>query len=316
MLRAAIDLGTVSSRLMIGEVKDGVVKVLERSLIITDLGEGITASGLISDGAYAKLLSALMHFREIIANTKTHYVCAGYTAPSIPVRIVATSAMRDAQNSIEIRDALKSYGFELEIISGAKEAELSFKGTVSGFPYLTGTVLTVDVGGGSTELILGSSQGLIDRAQSFDVGSRRISELFLQQADPPHKDALAQAHAWVAETIMPYFNMLTSPYAEVIAVAGTATTAITIRDGIGVYNSTLVQGKRLKKRELKELIGLLAVMTLEERRKVKGLHPDRAPVIVGGLVTLAAVLDLTNADSFLVSDTDILQGIILDETWP
>ncbi len=312
MIQAAIDLGTVTSRLMIGEVRQGKVNILERALVITDLGEGLTTSGVISDAAYARLLGALLQFKEIISDVKTDLICEGRTFDEIPIKTVATSALRDAANAAEILTDLSEYGFDIEIITGGREAELSFKGTLSGFTDLRDPVISIDVGGGSTELIYGTAESQIGVSHSFDIGSRRVTEMFLK-GDPPTSAEILAARLWVEEQVSDFISSLPETPSEVIAVAGTATSAITIRDGIRDYTSALVHGKRITADEIGVIINTLSLMTLEKRRNVVGLHPGRAPVILGGLVTLAVIQDIIGEESLLVSDTDILQGIILDE---
>lgn len=313
MIQAAIDLGTVTSRLMIGEVSDGTIHILKRSIVITNLGEGLANTGIISNAAYTRLLGALLGFREDIAGARAELLMERGAAGEIPVKAVATSAMRDAQNSEEILEDLADVGFDIEIISGKREAELSFKGTLSGFSGLKEPLLTIDVGGGSTELILGSCAHDIVASRSFDIGSRRITDMFLK-SDPPKRDELDTARAWIREQAAGFFAALPKQPQEILAVAGTATSAITVRDRVVEYDSTCVHGKRLTVGELEELIWRLAALTEEERMRVPGLHPKRAPVIIGGLTALVEMLLGAGKDSLLVSDTDILQGIVLVET--
>ncbi|MDR1358120.1 MAG: hypothetical protein LBJ48_02020 [Coriobacteriales bacterium] len=344
-VRAAIDLGTVTSRLMIGRVAGGAgcgsagaeasategvvehsstaggkrgvaaacgsVEVLEQSVIITNLGEGLAASGIISSAAREKLIGALLQFRETLAEVKARLACEGRGVLDIPVKAVATSAMRDATNAQDVLRELDELGFAVEVISGSREAELSFRGTLSGFSELPGRVLTIDVGGGSTELILGTSSAQILASHSFDLGSRRSTEQFLL-SDPPSAAELSAAREGAREQIAGFIASLPKRPAEAIAVAGTATSAITIRDSIRVYDSALVHGRRLSAEELDAGIARLSVLRLEERKLVAGLHPGRAPVIIGGLIILSAVLKALGKDSLLVSDTDILQGILLE----
>jgi exopolyphosphatase/guanosine-5'-triphosphate,3'-diphosphate pyrophosphatase len=287
------------------------VEVLEQSVIITNLGEGLTASGVISPAATVRLLAALREFRMLLADARARLTHEGREDLEIPVKAVATSAMRDAANAAEVLRALDELGFAVEVISGSREAELSFKGTLSGFSGLEGTVLTIDVGGGSTELILGTGSAEIRASHSFDLGSRRITELFLP-GDPPSAAELRSAREWAEAQIAGFIASLPSLPEELIAVAGTATSALTIRDGIREYDSALVHGKRLGADELDAAIALLSALRLEERRLVPGLHPGRAPVIIGGLIILSAVLRALGRNSLLVSDTDILQGILLE----
>ncbi|MDR2672819.1 MAG: hypothetical protein LBC35_05980 [Coriobacteriales bacterium] len=325
---AAIDLGTVTSRLLLGRVDSFGVEPLFKDMVITNLGEGLSASRRISAAALDRLLAALRGFKEHIVAAQVD-LAGENSNTTIPVRVVATSAMRDAHNSTEVLAKIRELGFETEVISGIEEAELSFGGALSGFSSLPEPVLTVDVGGGSTELILGRKNSscsapvssvrpesfekpLVYTEHSFDVGSRRVTELFLH-SDPPTPTELEQAKSWIHCQLSAFIAELPATPVECIAVAGTATSAITIRDEIAVFESRLVHGKRLETAQLDALIQMLAALPLAERQQVIGLHPDRAPVIVGGLLVLQVILEATGCGSFVASDTDILQGILLEQ---
>jgi exopolyphosphatase/guanosine-5'-triphosphate,3'-diphosphate pyrophosphatase len=171
--------------------------------------------------------------------------------------------------------------------------------------------MTIDVGGGSTELIMRTATTDMRLSRSFDIGSRRVTELFLF-SDPPDDTQLQKARDWIAGQTQNFISALPERPEKIIAVAGTATTAITIRDSIEVYDRRLVHGTYLRMPELEKLICDLSAMTLEQRRQVAGLHPGRAPVIVGGLIILAVIMEQLGGDGLLISDTDILQGIVLD----
>ena len=134
MIKAAIDIGTVTARLLVGEIVDGRVDTLGYASRITNLGEGLTSSGLISEAAYSRLFDALLDFTEVLSGVEVELSCEGRGEfMMIPVRSVATSAMRDATNASEVLTRLAKRGFDIEVISGKTEAELSFKGTLSGF---------------------------------------------------------------------------------------------------------------------------------------------------------------------------------------
>ena len=306
MIKAAIDIGTVTTRLLIGNVENGRMDTLGYSSCITNLGEGLTSSGIISDSAYLRVEKALLEFREIIAQ----FSSLNKGEKTLPVKAVATSAMRDAANAQEVLAMLSEKGFNVEIISGKREAELSFKGTLSGFDDLEKVVMSLDVGGGSTEVILGTSDANILYSHSFDIGSRRVTEMFLK-SDPPTSSELNDANRWIEKQTREALAALPMEPLEILAVAGTATSALTMRDKIVEYDSSLVHGKRLYLTELQEIISTLSALKLAERIHFPGLEPGRAPVIIGGLITLETLLKILNKDSFIVSNTDILHGILL-----
>jgi exopolyphosphatase/guanosine-5'-triphosphate,3'-diphosphate pyrophosphatase len=320
---AAIDLGTVTARLLIAEVDEAGVHELERHMRITHLGENLDERGVIGPRAIERELAACRDFLTIID-------AAGHRDGRAVERVVAvaTSAMRDALNSAKVCDSLAKLGLEVEVIGGTREARLSFCGALSGFSATgTGTnldggarggpVLVVDVGGGSTEIVLGTMSDLGDpvifREHSFDIGSRRVTDHFLQ-GDPPSADELSRAADGVKDEMRGYFANLEHRPQAMIAVAGTATSAVCVRDAMIDYDPEKVHGLRVSAKELAEVLGRLADMPLERRARCVGLEPGRAPVIVGGLIILQTILKLADLDSFTASETDILQGIAL-EAW-
>jgi exopolyphosphatase/guanosine-5'-triphosphate,3'-diphosphate pyrophosphatase len=222
-------------------------------------------------------------------------------------------ASRDAGNGAEFLAMLAVRGVEPQIISGDREASLSFAGATSA---LEGEgLLVVDLGGGSTELVLGGVEPggtqRIDAARSIDVGSKRMTELFLH-ADPPAAHELDEARAWAADELRPYFDGLRARPRQMIAVAGTATSLAAIKLELAEYDSDVVHGTVLSGSDLSELLAMLASLPLERRKQVTGLHPGRASVIVAGALILETVLGLAGLDEVTVSDHDILYGILLD----
>jgi exopolyphosphatase/guanosine-5'-triphosphate,3'-diphosphate pyrophosphatase len=302
---AAIDVGTVTTRLLVADVApDGITEV-ERSTDITHLGAGLSASGALSQDAMARVADVLGRYAERLEAT-------GVEA----VRAIATSASRDAANGAEFGALAEARGVRLEIVPGAREAELSFLGTT--YELRGDGQLVVDCGGGSTELVLGGVGGeraereaRIVAARSFDVGSRRMTELYLA-SDPPRPSELAAARAWAAEELRPFFERTDERARRMIAVAGTATSLAAIDLGRATYDPALVHGHVLTGSALAELLEMLAALPLDRRREVVGLHPERAGVIVAGALILETVLALAGLDELTVSEHDILYGILLD----
>jgi exopolyphosphatase/guanosine-5'-triphosphate,3'-diphosphate pyrophosphatase len=339
MRLAAIDLGTVTARMLIAEADvdeaEGVVNrevdggvrggrygricELERHMRITHLGEGLHETGVIGASAIAREVAACREFNTAIRAIERR---DGY--PVEAVLAVATSAMRDARNSDEVLAALRGTGIDVEVIAGMREAELSFRGALSGFvgddAFAGRTVLSVDVGGGSTEVILGTIDDVaksdVDRPRillghSFDIGSRRVTDRFFK-SDPPSPEELLSAHAWIRAEMAPCLKNLEKQPQILIAVAGTATTTVSVRDAMADYDPWKTHGSRVTYDELNEVTHELAKLRIDQRRSCVGLEPGRASVIIGGLVALQTVLELTGLDSFVASETDILQGILLD----
>ena len=343
---AAIDLGTVTARLLLADICDGMLAEVQRHLRITHLGDGLAQSGIISAAAVRREVEACGSFLNSIQELEQRL------GEPIAVVAVATSAMRDASNSDAVLAALQDIGLEVQVISGDSESRLSFLGAVSGFELPGSPILCLDVGGGSTELVLGmvdfcqkggnghrragqedandgaaeclghsiglagiSRRTAILKAQSFNIGSRRVTDLFLA-SDPPTAAEIASAAEWVESETAVFFSALEPRPQLAIAVAGTATAALTVRDGISDYHPSKVHGKTISLGELKKVLYKLANMGLEERRGCAGLDPERAEVIVGGLLVLEAALRMAGLDSFTVSETDIMHGMLLDFVEP
>ncbi|MDR1421758.1 MAG: hypothetical protein LBI64_02700 [Coriobacteriales bacterium] len=311
MRLAAIDLGTVTSRLLVADVEGSDIREVERQAIITHLGEGVDATGLIGAAALVRELEACQSFLDVI-----HRLAQSDGVPVRQISAIATSAMRDAANASLVQAALSAIGLDVEVIVGEREASLSFRGTLSGFPCrlpVDKRVMSVDVGGGSTELVIGCAKG-ISMMHSFNIGSRRVTDRFLL-SDPPELGETEAACHWIGESLAPFFA---EARAEgllpemLLAVAGTATSAATVAGAIEPHDPERVHGAVLSGEDLRGVIGRLSALPLTERAAVVGLESERAPVVVGGLLVLDAVLAASGLSSFTVSETDILHGILLE----
>ena len=304
---AAIDIGTVTSRLFVADVdSDGAIAAVMRDIAITNLGTGVDASGRLAADSIERVGAKVDEFAEKIAGLEAD-------GPTVNVKAVATSAARDASNSDELIGRLRRAGVELNIIPGELEAALSFSGATSAFPGEKAVV--IDVGGGSTEIIAGMAGGSPQQVRSFQIGCRRVTERFFEQ-DPPGSALVAQAAHWIGSEMREYLETLAVDgylAGRIVAVAGTATSIVSMRERMEVYDSTRVHGATVTRADLDALIENLQDMPLAERERIVGLDPQRAPVILAGLVILQQILEVTGADGFTVSESDILQGIVLDE---
>jgi len=284
---AVIDIGTNTTRLLVAEVEDGELVELERRTIITSLGKGVDATGRLADDAMDRVAEAIAVYREVIDRLGVEKVVA-----------VATSAMRDAENGPNFHRYLKEkYGVDARTISGDEEARLTFLGATAGRTDDRDTVV-IDIGGGSTEYVLGRAGGEPSFHTSTQMGSVRYTERFLH-TDPPRPEELAAA----AEAVREMVPRLEAAHA--IAVAGTATSLAAI-DG-----AEEVHGYRLSLASCERIAAMLAGKTVEQRRGVEGLHPDRAPTIVAGAVILTESIRSLGLNEVEVSDRDILHGAAL-----
>ncbi len=303
---AAIDIGTVTCRMLVADVdEEGKLHELRREYAITNLGEGVDATGVLKPEAMRRVADVVAHYREILRND------APMDGSEITVVAIATSASRDAANASEFVEMLADLGITLSVIPGEREATLSFSGASCDFT--NENLLVVDIGGGSTEIIAGSGGGQPVHMRSFNIGCRRVTEKFLV-ADPPSVDALAQSRTWVEESMSPFFEELRVAGfvpQRLVAVAGTATSVVSVREHMKTYDTARVHKATVTSEQLDQAYDRLTALPLVERRCVVGLDPGRAPVIVAGLIILQVVLSLASVDSFTVSESDILQGIIL-----
>ncbi|HMJ95747.1 MAG TPA: Ppx/GppA phosphatase family protein [Thermoleophilaceae bacterium] len=284
---AVIDIGTNTTRLLVAEVEDGQVVELERRTTITSLGQGVDASGRLAQEAMDRVAEAIAVYREVIDRLGAERVVA-----------LATSAMRDSENGPEFRDFLaQRFGIDARTISGDEEARLTFIGATSDRNDDDETVV-IDIGGGSTEYVVGRPGQDPGFHVSTQMGSVRHTERFLH-SDPPKPDELQQLAAAVRETV---------PDVSVehgIAVAGTPTSLAAI-DG-----ADELHGYRLSLAACERIVAQLAALPVEERREVRGLHPDRAPTIVAGAVILTESIRTLGLTEIEVSVADILHGAAL-----
>jgi exopolyphosphatase / guanosine-5'-triphosphate,3'-diphosphate pyrophosphatase len=298
---AVVDIGSNSTRLLIADVDDGRLTELERRSIVTRLGEGVDAAGVLQGAAQQRVFDVLDDY----ARAMDRHGCEARAA-------VMTSAVRDACNGREFAAGVRErYGLDTRTLAGDEEAELTFRGaTASGDPEDSAHVLVVDIGGGSTELVVGS-RGEMGFHVSTQIGVVRHGERHLHH-DPPAPEELqalrAEVRDTVAATVPPEVRERTD---AAIAVAGTPTMCAAIDLELEPYDSRRVEGHRLTAQTLGEQLELLANLPLERRRAVIGLHPDRAPTIVAGVAVLLEVLDAFGIGATSVSERDILWGVAL-----
>lgn len=292
---AAIDLGTNSFLCLIADITDSngsrKIHVVSDTSRVVRLGENVNRDKVFSPGALARAEDCFREFSTIILRGKVDKVLA-----------TATSAARDVKNGGDFLNLGKRYGIPISIISGKREAELSFLGALSGLSQKE-NVAVVDVGGGSTEIIVNGNNL---HAESFDVGVVRLTEMFIH-SDPPKlgdRDAL-RLHA------RKVFSKAGSFHPQLaIAVAGTPTTLACVEQKIE-FDEKKVEGFFLKVSRLKELEVELSRLTQTERCQLKGLEPKRADVIVAGTILLQEAAAVLNIDQYYVSTRGLRYGAAL-----
>jgi exopolyphosphatase/guanosine-5'-triphosphate,3'-diphosphate pyrophosphatase len=297
---AVVDLGTNSTRLLVAEVCDGSVDELERRTTVTRLGEGVDATGRLSDAAMDRVREALAAYRDLIDRHDADQVVA-----------VATSAMRDAENGPAFRDEIQQrFGIDARTISGDEEARLTFLGATSGRAAGAET-LVIDIGGGSTEYVTGQAGDDPGFHVSTRMGSVRHTERHLH-SDPPTEaemESLADDVRGIVEADVPAEARTRVELG--IAVAGTATSLAAIDQELDPYDPAKVHGYHLGREACERIVARLAALTVDERRHVTGLHPDRAPSIVAGAVILLQSMPAFGLGELEISEADILHGAAL-----
>jgi exopolyphosphatase / guanosine-5'-triphosphate,3'-diphosphate pyrophosphatase len=297
---AALDQGTNTTRLLVADVADGRVDELARESRITRLGEGVDGRRRLLPLPIARVRNCLSDYRRTLESLGAERTL-----------LVATSAVRDAENGEAFLGEIEwSYGFTTRLVSGADEAALSFRGATLGRP-LDEPTLVIDIGGGSTELVVGDAGG-VRVATSLDIGSVRMTERFLA-SDPPRPDELADCagavRSLLAERVPEEVRELPT---HAIGVAATITTFAALDLALDTYDRERVHGHALSQQGVGDQLERLAGLPLAERRCVPALHPDRAPVIVAGGIILREVLAHFGLDALEVSERDILDGIALE----
>jgi exopolyphosphatase / guanosine-5'-triphosphate,3'-diphosphate pyrophosphatase len=287
---AAIDLGTNSTRLLVADVDDGDVREVDRRLEITRLGEGVDTRRQLLPQAMARVRNVLSDYRRVIDEDGAERRLA-----------FATSAVRDAENGEAFLGEIEwSYGFATRLLTGDEEALLAFRGVSAGRELDDDTVI-VDIGGGSTELIVGGRDGMSFH-ESYDLGCVRLTERFPGDPQGAAEQVRSTLDAGVPEAVRP---------AQAIGVAGTITQLATVDLGLEREEPELVHGHRLTTDTVEQLLERMAAMSVEEIRRMPGMHPDRAPVIVAGTVVLLETLRHFGLDELEVSERDNLHGAAL-----
>jgi exopolyphosphatase / guanosine-5'-triphosphate,3'-diphosphate pyrophosphatase len=299
---AVVDIGSNSTRLLIAEIEGHRVRrELVRHSEVTRLGAGVDADGRLRDDAMQRVYTTLDGYKAEIDEHDAQAAVA-----------VLTSAVRDSANGQEFADTVHHrYGLEPHVLSGDEEAQLTFLGATSERDVSDrAPTLVLDIGGGSTEMIIGSG-GEVGFHVSTQAGVVRQTErhFHVDPPDPAEMDALAADARGILEAAVP-----TDRRGEVqhgIAVAGTATSLAAIAQHLDPYDPERVHGYLLSSGECDRILGELAAMTLDARRQVAGLHPDRAPTIVAGVLIFREVLRLFGLSRIEISEHDILRGAAL-----
>lgn len=305
---AAVDCGTNSIRLLVADLdpSTGEFAELDRRMTVVRLGQGVDKTGRLAPEALERTFAACREYAAVIKELGAERV-----------RFVATSASRDAENRDEfVRGVLDILGVEPEVISGDQEAEFSFTGAtkeLKGTDHLEKPFLVVDIGGGSTEFVVGEEH--VRAARSVDVGCVRMTERHLVAADgtvtdPPSEVQVAAIRADIEAALD--LAAQSVPLAEartLVGLAGSVTTVAAIALGLSEYDSAAIHHARIPYKTVREVSERMLSLTHAERAAIPVMHPGRVDVIGAGALVLLAVMERVGATEVVVSEHDILDGI-------
>ena len=286
MRKAAIDIGTNSCRLLVADVEEGRYEVIRREINTTRLGQGVDAAGVLNPAAIERTIKCLQDFINIIRELGVEWY-----------RAVATSAVREAANRCEFMEqTYQVCGIAVEVIDGEEEARLSYRGVQGGLS-LDGSPLVADLGGGSCEFILLAEK--VQLAMSLPLGAVRATEARYD----------SEKIRSLLSPLLPYRDRL-QDY-PLVFVGGTATSLVAVHLALPEYDSRLVHGQALTYAEVEAVCGLLGSLPLESRRHLPGLQSERADIIPAGALIILEIMQLLNRDRIIISETDILDGVII-----
>jgi exopolyphosphatase/guanosine-5'-triphosphate,3'-diphosphate pyrophosphatase len=294
---AGVDCGTNSIRLLVADLDPatGELHELDRRMTIVRLGQGVDRTGRLAPEALERTFAACRDYAAVIREL-------GATR----LRFVATSASRDAENRDEFVAGVREIlGVDPEVISGDEEAQLSFTGATKELNGEGGPYLVFDLGGGSTEFVLGTDR--VEAARSVDIGCVRMTERHGEDFDAMRID-IAKALDEAAETV-PLAEPFAGGGATLVGLAGTVTTVAGIALGLPAYDSEAIHRSRIPVRDVRAVTERLLASTHEERAAIPVMHPGRVDVIVAGALVLLAIMERTGAAELVVSEHDILDGI-------
>lgn len=297
---ASIDLGTNSTRLLVARPRGEALDTLDRQNTITRLGQGVGATGRLADDAVERTLATLRGYRDVLDEHGVERV-----------RAAATSAARDAANRDQFFDAVEStIGVRPELLSGDEEGRLSFVGATSDLDRAQGPFLIVDIGGGSTEFIVGTDG--VEGVMSVDVGCVRLTEKFLEH-DPPRPEELTACISYTDAHLDDVVREVpgVTEARTLVGLAGTITTVAAVEIGLATYDRDAIHHFRLTHEAAEDVFRTLATESHADRLHNPGLEAARADVIVGGCCVLVAIFRRFGFDEMIVSEADILDGLAL-----
>ncbi|OPJ55092.1 Ppx/GppA phosphatase family protein [Alkalithermobacter paradoxus] len=303
MKLGAIDIGTNSMRLLIAEYVEGKFFDRQKYINTTRIGQGVDENGYISKDAIDRNIDALKEFVNIAKEEKCERIWA-----------IGTSALRDSKNKDEFLDrAYKEANIKVEVITGEEEANLGFIGTIKGINE-DKDILVLDIGGGSTEFIFGDSKEGIKFLKSEDVGALRMTEKFLK-IDPIDKRELHNLNNYIDKTInntIKHINEMN--ISRLIGIGGTITSLSAINIELETYDMNKIHNSKLTISDIQRILNKLTKLTIDEKKKLKGLQPKRADIITAGTCILMSIMEGLNIQEITISEYDNLEGLICQKS--
>lgn len=294
-----IDIGTNSIRMLIADVENNKIISSRKELIMTRIGEGVDKTRRLSKEAIDRSIDALIAFKEL-----------AHKEGIKDIKAIATSAVRDAVNKDDfLKRVMQEVGLNVEVISGEKEAELGFKGVVYGIDNNGEDMLVIDIGGGSTEFIIGNNDGIKFKT-SLNVGAVRMTDKHIS-TDPISNEEFDRLINDIKLIINDTLEKIREyNIKQIIGIGGTATTLAAIDRKLEVYDKDKVHNYKIGIKEIKNMVDSFKKFNNYERRKIKGLQPKRADIILAGSAVLYEILAGLNKDEITISDYDNLEGYI------
>lgn len=298
MKLGAIDIGTNSMRLLIADYEDGKLLNREKFVNTTRIGQGVDSEGYITQDAIERNINALKEFSEI-----------AYEKGCSTIFCIGTSALRDSKNGLKfVNLAKEKTGIDVEIISGEEESNLGFTGVLEGLEH-SEDILVIDIGGGSTEFILGGLGG-IKFSKSENVGALRMTEKFLTE-DPICEKEFEDMYKFISETITETLNTLKSENIKsIVGIGGTITSVSAINQKLEVYSMDKIHSSEIYQKELDIILQTLKKMTLNDKKNIKGLQAKRADIITAGVTILSIIMKNLEKQNIIVSEYDNLEGLL------
>jgi len=297
-----IDIGTNSMRLLIGDYIDGRIQNRKKLVNTTRIGQGVDKEGYISEEAINRNIEALREFANVCKEEKCEYVYS-----------MGTSALRDSKNGQKFVELAKQEtGIYVDIISGEEESNLGFRGVLEGLEN-NDNILVIDIGGGSTEFIIGDRDG-IKFAKSENVGALRMTEKFLK-ADPINEDEFEEMSIFIESEINETLNYIKEKgIKNLVGIGGTITSLCAMNQELEVYSMEKIHNSKVCKKDVELILQSLKNMTLSDKKHLKGLQPKRADIITAGVKILDIVMEKLEIENITVSEYDNLEGLMCQKS--